>query len=198
MATGPSTFLGMPDRRPLGSSTTPSEALEADAERLGEWFHAFAATAPNSLLLASESPDLPDATLSLEREKRLFSRTLQLVVTTTAEGVGPPSDGTMELRTRRLRRRYDLDWAPAPAPPGAVDPFVRRGLVDGARTMTNVRELTVAWSAQPRKWRLRLATLAGSLIGASPGVSAAVPFEPEDVDGLIAVLRAFAAGASGG
>jgi hypothetical protein len=61
--------------------------------------------------------------------------------------------------------------------------------------MTNVRELVLSWSAAGRSWRLRLVTLAGALIGTSPGAAVAVPLEPEDVEGLLRILRAFRAGA---
>ena len=40
-------------------------------------------------------------------------------------------------------------------------------------------------------WRLRLVTLAGAVIGTGPGAAIPVPLEPDDVKGLLAVLRAF-------
>ena len=63
--------------------------------------------------------------------------------------------------------------------------------------MTNVRELRLSYTPAERRWRLRLLTLAGSLIGTSPGAGIVIPFEPEDVDGLVQILRAFVAGARG-
>ena len=75
--------------------------------------------------------------------------------------------------------------------------FERAGIMDGIRRMTNVRELSLAWSAGERRWRLRLITLAGALIGTSPLTSVAVPLEPDDGEGLILILRAFLAGAAG-
>ena len=63
--------------------------------------------------------------------------------------------------------------------------------------MTNVRDLQLSWSASERTWRIRLVTLAGALIGTSPGAAITVPLEPEDVSGLLALLRGFVAAASG-
>jgi hypothetical protein len=137
-------------------------------------------------------------TLSLERDRRLFSRTMQLVVEAHEAGAGPSADAALVMRARRMRRRFELEWrSPPPDDDAARDRFVRAGLSEGARTMTNVQELVLSWSAANRSWRLRLVTLAGALIGTSPGAAVAVPLEPEDVDGLLVVLRAFRTGAAG-
>jgi len=56
--------------------------------------------------------------------------------------------------------------------------------------MTGIQELRLTWSPDERRWTLRLQTLAGALIGTAPGSSIAVPLEPDDVDGLLQILRA--------
>jgi len=57
--------------------------------------------------------------------------------------------------------------------------------------MTGIQDLRLTWSPDERRWTLRLQTLAGALVGTAPGSSIAVPLEPEDVDGLLQILRAF-------
>ncbi len=61
----------------------------------------------------------------------------------------------------------------------------------GATTMTGIQDLRLTWSPDERRWTLRLQTLAGALVGTAPGSSIAVPLEPEDVDGLLRILRGF-------
>jgi len=58
-------------------------------------------------------------------------------------------------------------------------------------TMTGIQDVRLTWTPEERRWRLRLQTLAGALIGTAPGSSIAVPLEPDDVDGLLQILRAF-------
>ena len=184
---------------PFGSPVPPGEALAAVGNRLAEWYHAIPGTDGRRVRLLAAVTDLPDATLSFERERRLFSRTRQLVVESEAPGRGPSDDGTLVVRARRLRRRFDVEWLGSTAEERGEGRHasLAAGLAAGARTMTNVRELSCGWSASERRWRLRLVTLAGALIGTSPVAAVAVPLEPEDVDGLLAVLRAFKAGAAG-
>jgi hypothetical protein len=179
------------------SSASPQEALAAVAARLREWYR----TSPEpgaAVRLDPVAGELPTVWLSLQREQRLFSRTLPLLVTADASGDGPPGDSRMAMRRRRVRRRFELGWVEGPPSTGAATALQRfAGLAEGAATMTNVRELEVAWTVSDRRWRLRVETLAGALIGTSPGHAVAVPLEPEDVEGLLQILRAFARGASG-
>lgn len=184
---------------PFGSPVPPGEALSAVGNHLAEWYRAIPGTDGRRVRLLAAATDLPDATLSFERERRLFSRTRQLLVESEAPGHGPSGDGTLVVRARRLRRRFDVEWLGSTAEGRGESrhAFLAAGLAAGAQTMTNVRELSCGWSASERRWRLRLVTLAGALIGTSPVAAVAVPLEPEDVDGLLAVLRAFKAGAAG-
>lgn len=184
----------------FGSPTSPQQALGSVGDRLSEWFQPQPAPATGaSLLLVSATDDLPDVGLSLERDRRLFSRTMQLVVEAHEPGAGPSTDAAVVMRTRRMQHRFELEGRSPSRPDGDVarDRFARAGLTEGARTMTSVVELALAWSPADRHWRLRLVTLAGALIGTSPGAAVAVPLEPEDVEGLLVVLRAFKAGAAG-
>jgi hypothetical protein len=180
-----------------GSAASARETLEKVADRLSEWFRPQRAVG-GSVPLVSASDALPDVELSLERDRRLFSRTMQLLVVARNAGDGPPEDAALALRARRILRRDQLDWRGVSPPDGdaLTERFVQAGVVDGVRTMTNVRELELSWSASERWWRLRLLTLAGALIGTSPGAAVAVPLEPEDVEGLLMVLRAFRAGST--
>ena len=57
--------------------------------------------------------------------------------------------------------------------------------------MTGVQGLRLTWEPGDGRWTLRVHTLAGALIGTAPSSAIAVGFEPEDVDGLLRLLRAF-------
>jgi hypothetical protein len=57
--------------------------------------------------------------------------------------------------------------------------------------MTGIQDLQLAWAPEEGRWTLRLQTLAGALVGTAPGSSIAIPLEPDDVDGLLQILRAF-------
>jgi hypothetical protein len=176
---------------PFGSKAGPAEALAAVAASLDRWYRAVPTERPATLRLESGSPDLPDVLLGLVPERRLFSRTLALAVTAEVAGTGPDRDVHLALSPLRpfARRRRLVGHG--------ADPFERAGLMGGVPRMTNVRELRLDWSADARRWRLELTTLAGALIGTSPMTSVAVPLEPDDVEGLVEILRAFRAAAGG-
>jgi len=189
---------GSSPRSPFGGPLQPQRALEDAAARLAEWYRV-SAFENGRVVLASDDTALPDAALSLEKDRRLFSRTFQLVVTAFAPGDGPAADAALALRARRVLRRDQLEWSGAEPPDGNrwVAAFVDAGLLSGAATMTNVRELRLSHERGQGRWSLRLVTLAGALIGTSPGSAIVVPLEPEDVDGLMQILRALPAGARG-
>jgi hypothetical protein len=183
--------------RPFGSRPGPGEALAAVASSLERWYRPVAAEKPATLRLEAGSTDLPDLLLRLAPDRRLFSRTLALAVAAEELGIGPDHDLQLRLtpiRPLRHRRRLVAEGG------GAVEGgqvFEDAGLLRGVQRMTNVRELRLGWSADERRWRLGLTTLAGALIGTSPMTSVAVPLEPEDVEGLVEIARAFRAGAKG-
>src|SRR5205814_10481994 len=140
-----------------GSPVTVGESLSAVAAQLSEWFNPHP-VAGSSVRLQPVADGLPDVTLSYQRDRRLFSRTLQLAVEASVRGAGPSGDATLALRSRRLRRRSDLEWTSPPSADdgGAIDRFVRAGVGKGARTMTSVRALELSWASAERTWRMRL------------------------------------------
>jgi hypothetical protein len=146
------------------------------------------------LRLETEDHDLPGVTLGLRKERRMFSRSWPLVIKSALAGTGPAEPLELRLRPGRFRRPQVLQAVgkepPAEAPERAAR-FEEAGLLRGAAEMTSVQDLAVSWRPNERMWELRLQTLAGSMIGTAPGSSIAVPFEPEDVSGLLLVLRAF-------
>ena len=187
-------------RIPFGAKATPTEALGAVAAALEEWYRPDPSAPAPALRLEARSTELPDIRLALVPDRRLFSRTLALEVSAEADGAGPAQDVALQLSTPgviRRRRRFTMTGQGPKATTDGAERFERAGIMDGIRRMTNVRELSLAWSAGERRWRLRLVTLAGALIGTSPLTSVAVPLEPDDGEGLILILRAFLAGAAG-
>lgn len=183
----------------FGSPVSPVESLRTVGLQLAEWFDSGEAS-HGRLTLRAVAGGLPDIALSHIRDRRLFSRTQQLVVEARQRGPGPAGDAALAMRTRTLRRRWELEWVgePPPSPDLTGRRFVRCGLVEGARSMTNVRELILTWSASGSAWKLRLVTLAGAVVGTSPGAAITVRLEPEDCSGLIAILRSFRSAAAGG
>lgn len=146
------------------------------------------------LRLETEDHDLPGVTLSLHKERRMFSRSWPLVVESALAGTGPADPLEIRLRRGRFRRAHVLQAAGKGPPAWAGDwaaRFEEADLLRGAAEMTSVQELALSWRPHEGIWELQLQTLAGAMIGTAPGSSIAVPFEPEDVSGLLLVLRAF-------
>ena len=127
--------------------------------------------------LRDPSSALPEIVLRLEKEHRLFSRTLFLVVEAEVASRGPSQQGVAELHRGRFGRRSSLRWEPA----GQGEEqawclrFAEAGVIRGAEAMTNIQRLVLRWVPAEGTWRLRVETLAGALIGTSPGASVAVP-----------------------
>jgi hypothetical protein len=171
---------------------SPAQALDQAATALSPPYRVVSRSGSSPAKLLADDPDIPDLEVRLEREPGLFSRTFSLSVSARVEGAGPNGDLTLRLARRGLRRAMVLRAEPASA--NAADwsaRFEQDGLLTSALAMTSVLELTIQWEARRHAWRLRLRTLAGSLIGTSPSTWVAVPFEPEDLSGLFGVLRAF-------
>ncbi len=167
---------------------SPADAVARAAAALAPSFRVASPPSSGRVRLESEDPGLPDVELSLVRDGRLFSRTWPLVVTAVREGPGPPAPTSLRLRRPRLGGPLGLTGPPVSDP--WAGRFAEAGLVAGATTMTGIQELRLTWSPDERRWTLRLQTLAGALIGTAPGSSIAVPLEPDDVDGLLQILRA--------
>jgi hypothetical protein len=177
---------------PFNTRMSPTRALEQATEALAPSYRVVSLSGSGPAKLLSDVPDLPDLELRLEREPGLFSRTFALSISARVEGQGPAQDLTLRLGRHGLRRRMELRAEPTSA---AADDwparFEHHGLLAAALRMTSVQELTMEWRPRSHAWRLRLRTLAGALIGTSPSTWVAVPFEPEDLDGLFGTLRAF-------
>ena len=146
--------------------------------------------------LESEDPELPGITIGLRKERRMFSRSWPLVIESTMAGTGPGEPLSLGHRRRPFRRATGLEPMGAgrtEASEAWAHRFEDAGLLRGASEMTSVQDLTVSWRPHEAAWTLRLRTLAGSMIGTAPGSSISVPFEPNDVRGLLIILRAFRA-----
>jgi hypothetical protein len=176
---------------------TPLQALRQAAASLAPPYEVTDSDASHVALDTSDVA-LPALTLRLQKERRLFSRTFALVVEASAPGDRPEGDASALLRWKGLRRRPAL-VAGDPAGEAWVDRLEGSGLLEGVRTMTNVESLEARWDATRGLAVLRMTTLAGALIGTTPGSAVAVPLEPDDVEGLLRILRglARAAGPSG-
>jgi hypothetical protein len=122
-----------------------------------------------------------------------------LVVEADVEGDGPEHIGAAELRKARFRKSASLRWDPLGHREGTswCRRFEDRGVVDGMMMMTSVQSLILRWAPPQRRWLLRLETLAGALVGTSPGASVAIPIEPDDREGLLKILQGLKSAAGG-
>ena len=179
----------MNEPRPFGSPISPAEAVARAASALAPSFRIASPPSSGSVRLESDDPELPDVVLFLIRDRRLFSRTWPLVIEAVGDGSGPPRRTSLRLHRPRLRGSPGLRGEPD------SDSWARRfaeaGLLAGAVTMTGIQDLRLTWAPEEGRWTLRLQTLAGALVGTAPGSSIAVPLGPDDVDGLLQILRAF-------
>jgi hypothetical protein len=183
----------MQSGQPFGTALSPEQAVVKAASALCP---PYVMGLPGSRRLQLETEDgaLPGATLSLRKERRMFSRSWPLLIESRLDGTGPSESLELRLRRRPFRRPPELQAVGRQAPAEARDWVARfedAGLLRGADVMTSVQALAVSWRPPEARWDLRLQTLAGAMIGTAPGSSIAVPFEPEDVTGLLEVLRAF-------
>jgi hypothetical protein len=187
--------IGVSAGSPFGTQVTADQALRRAAGALIPPYE-IVGTEPHRLALHASGGELPAVTLRLTKDRRLFSRTFLLSVEATVAGRRVGGDVSATLTKTGLRRRTTLQHH---GPPEEAEEWARRldeaGVLDGVRTMTNVASLEAGWDAAAGAAHLRLTTLAGALIGTTPTSSIAVPLEPEDVRGLLGILRALAASA---
>jgi hypothetical protein len=151
--------------------------------------------AGKSLRLRDRGGDLPEVVLGLRRERRLFSRTFPLTLDAQEIGPGPPSGGLVELHKARWGHRTQLRWR-TPVPPKGewwLERLEGTGLIRGAQQMTSVQVMTLAWESADHRWKLHMETLAGAVIASGPLMPILVPLEPDDVEGILTVLRSFVA-----
>jgi hypothetical protein len=168
---------------------SPVQAVAKAASALAPWFRFESPPSSGRARLESKDPQLPDVELSLVRDRRLFSRTWPLVIEAADHGSGPSQGASIRLHRPRLRGSPALRGEPGSDP--WTERFAGAGLLAGAMTMTGIQDLRLTWAPDEQRWRLRLQTLAGALVGTAPGSSIAVPMEPEDIEGLLRILRAF-------
>src|SRR2546423_10861477 len=126
--------------QPLGGQVSPHQALLQAAASLAPPYEVTGSGADH-VALHAPGATLPALTLRLQREGRMFSRTLALIVEASAPGDRPEEDASAVLRWKGLRRRPTL----AGGHPAGGAAWARRleesGLLDGVRTMTNVVSL---------------------------------------------------------
>jgi hypothetical protein len=146
---------------PFGAAAGPAAALAKAASALASFYGVDEELASKSRAhLRSVDPELPDVVLSMVRERRLFSRTLPLVVEAGVAGTGPDRPVTLRLRRRRLRRESALQPVGGTAPEASkwVDRFAGAGVLEGATTMTGVQDLRLWWDPAGEEWNLLLQT----------------------------------------
>jgi hypothetical protein len=182
-------MAGVEGHGPFGGQVTPLDALRRAARSLSPPYE-IAATGSLHLELRAGSP-LPDVRLRLQRDRRMFSRTFALVVEASVPVIGPEHDASATLRRTGLRRQLSLAPGRSDGSPAWSQRLEDAGLLEGVEAMTNVVSLEAWRGAGHRAAGLRLTTLAGALIGTTPTSAVAVPMEPEDVQGLLRILRAF-------
>jgi len=171
---------------------SPQQAVVRASAQLGRFYRP--GLPGPTMQLESEDPELPAITIGLRKERRMFSRSWPLVIESHLAGPGPGEPLQLRYRRRPFRRPGGLE-AVGTGPPAEAAEWARRfeeaSLLEGASEMTSLQDLSVAWSPGDGRWDLRLQTLAGSMIGTAPGSSIAVPFEADDIRGLVRILRAF-------
>ena len=141
----------------------------------------------------------PDLTLSHRHVRRLFLRANYTRITCNVPGDGPESDGELAFRFLGWfsRQRGSVSWKKRPS---GGDEWLRRlrtPLLDAVRNIEAVQSAHVLWSAKRRVWRIELETLSGSMMsGITAFLPIAVPFDPKEAGGVLAMVDALLAPAS--
>ena len=151
------------------------------------------------ILLRDRDGKRPDIILRHRHDRRLFFRANYLVVEAAVPGDGPSGDGELRFRFRGpfSRRRASLRWrTDVPGGPGwtrRLEDLLLRALDD----IQAVESLRILWHARSRTWRLELKTLSGSMVGGfMTAMPIAVPLEPAEARGIVALVDALRATAS--
>jgi hypothetical protein len=151
------------------------------------------------ILLRDRGGKRPDIVLRHRHDRRLFFRANYLVVEAAVPGDGPSDDGELRFRFRGpfSRRRASLGWR-TDVPEGdawarRLEQPLRRAIDD----IQAVESLRILWHARSRTWRLELRTLSGSMVGGfMTAMPIAVPLEPAEARGIVALVDALRATAS--
>jgi hypothetical protein len=138
----------------------------------------------------------PDVVLRHRHERRLFFRANYLVVLADVPGAGPTENGELRFRFRGplARQKASLRWKDD-VPNGAVwTDRLQDPLLEALRSIEAVESLRIRWHARSRTWHLDLKTVSGSMVGGfMTAMPIAVPLEPEEVRGIVAMVDALAA-----
>jgi hypothetical protein len=151
------------------------------------------------ILLRDRGGKRPHIVLRHRHDRRLFFRANYLVVEAAVPGDGPSDDGELRFRFRGpfSRRRASLGWR-TDVPEGdawarRLEQPLRRAIDD----IQAVESLRILWHARSRTWRLELKTLSGSMVGGfMTAMPIAVPLEPAEARGIVALVDALRATAS--
>jgi hypothetical protein len=151
------------------------------------------------VLLRDRDGKRPDIVLRHRHDRRLFFRANYLLVEAAVPGDGPSDDGELRFRFRGpfSRRRASLRWRTDV--PGGIgwtrrleDPLLRA--IDDIQAVESLR---IRWHARSGTWRLELKTLSGSMVGGfMTAMPIAVPLEPAEARGIVALVDALRATAS--
>jgi hypothetical protein len=153
------------------------------------------------VLLRDRSGKRPDVILRHRHDRRLFFRANYLVVEAAVPGDGPSGDGELRFRFRGpfSRQRGSLRWR-TDVPGGSE--WTRRlegPLLRAIDDIQAVESLRILWHARSRTWRLELKTLSGSMVGGfMTAMPIAVPLEPAEARGIVALVDALRSTAGSG
>src|SRR5437773_6903110 len=142
---------------PFGGQVGPLDGVRRAAGSLSPPYEV-TSTGPLHLELRAGSP-LPDITLRMEKERRMFSRTFALVVEASAPVIGPEHEASATLRRAGLRRRPSLAPGRSEGSRTWSQQLEDAGLLEGVGAMTNVLSLEAWREAGRRGAGLRVATL---------------------------------------
>jgi hypothetical protein len=145
------------------------------------------------VVLRDRRGDRPDLILRHRHDRRLFFRANYLVIEAGVPGRGPAVDGELRFRFRGplRRRRATLGWR-SDVPEGSRwTGQLEEPLLRAIEDVQAVESLRIRWHARSRTWRLELKTLSGSMVGGfMTAMPIAVPFEPSEARGVVALVDA--------
>ena len=148
------------------------------------------------IVLHDPSGGRPDVVLRHSQARRLFFRANYLLIQAEVPGRGPAEDGQLRFRFRgpMSRQRASLRWR-NPMPDG--ERWAERldgPLHEGLQKVEAVESFDVRWNARRGVWQMELRTLSGSMVGGfMTAMPIPVPFDPEEAEGIVALVDALSA-----